>query len=134
MVRPKVLMIDDDSDHLTICRLGLVKAGFEFCAVDHIADFDELTETIAHFFPDIIFVDHEMPNFKGNQVITRLRSEALTAALPIIYFSGNDNLPELARSSEADGFLRKPFNLHHLIDLINDFLERRTDSEERATA
>lgn len=75
-----------------------------------------------------------MPNFKGNQVITRLRSEALTAALPIIYFSGNDNLPELARSSEADGFLRKPFNLHHLIDLINDFLERRTDSEERATA
>jgi DNA-binding response OmpR family regulator len=127
-------MIDDDPDHLMICRLGLEKAGFDFCPVNYIVSFNELTETIGRFSPDIIFVDHEMPNFKGNQIITRLRSEAFTAALPLIYFSGNDNLPELANASGADGFIRKPFNLQELVDLIKGFLDRGSDSEQRATA
>jgi two-component system phosphate regulon response regulator PhoB len=127
-------MIDDDPDHLIICRLGLEKAGFDFCPVSHIANLDELTQTIGRFSPDIIFVDHEMPNFKGDQVIRRLRNETLTAALPIIYFSGNDHLPELANACGADGFLRKPFYFQELVEMIKVFLNRDCHHEQRATA
>jgi len=127
-------MIDDDADHLLICRIGLEKAGFDVYPVQRISSLDLLLDQIRELSPDLIFVDHEMPAYKGDQVIARLRSEDVTAQLPIIYFSGNDDLPELAQKCGADGYIRKPFEMRELINTATGFLEKGSDSTERATA
>jgi DNA-binding response OmpR family regulator len=59
---------------------------------------------------DAVIVDHVLPDLTGVEIIRLLRSEARTAVLPIMLFTGHGSgdLEQDARNAGADDYLTKP--------------------------
>ena len=79
--------------------------------------------------PQLIFLDLHLPDTDGWQVAKSLRSNAATAAIPLIVMTG-----QLLKTEEYspyfDEFLQKPFQLKQLRSMVDSWL--RTLSEKTA--
>ncbi|HSZ87243.1 MAG TPA: response regulator, partial [Puia sp.] len=84
MATKKILMIDDDEDHLSLCKLILEKEGH---VIFTLTDDHELLESTVLIRPDLIFVDHYMGKLLGTEVVKKLKSHPITKDIPVIYFS-----------------------------------------------
>ena len=111
----RVLVIDDDKDVLEVVRLALNTKGYEVLTTFQAG---ETFKKIAEFKPDVLLLDVYLGLFNGIDVCNELKSNPATKDIPIIMFSANND-PELVfKKSRADGFISKPFNIHHLADVI----------------
>jgi CheY-like chemotaxis protein len=115
----KILLVDDDLDHLSICKLILTNRGFNILVLWNT---DVLIEVVRDFKPDLIFMDHRMPQKDGVQATKMLKSNEFTRNIPVIYFSGVEHASRFAAEAGADGFLAKPFNVESLLSTIHAFL------------
>ena len=79
-------------------------------------------EVIKDFMPDLIFVDHRMPDMSGREATRLIKSSELTRRIPVIYFTGAEDGEELAKIAGADAFLPKPFKIEQMIALIEEKL------------
>lgn len=115
----KILLIDDDLDHLSICKLILTNRGFNVLVLWNT---DVLLEVVKDFMPDLIFMDHRMPRRDGIQATRILKGNDSTMNIPVVYFSGVEKAEQFAKEAGADGFLPKPFNVDSLLASINKHL------------
>ncbi len=115
----KILLIDDDLDHLSICKLILTNRGFNVLVLWNT---DVLLEVVKDFAPDIIFMDHRMPHRNGLEATHLLKSNEVTSTIPIVYFTGLEKGEDLAKAAGADAFLAKPFTIEGLLAMIGRFL------------
>ena len=78
----RVLLIDDDPDIVEVTLLALRGSGFiaESCVDSSLA----LATAIA-FRPDLVLLDAMMPGIDGPEVLSRLRAEPQTAAVPVVF-------------------------------------------------
>ena len=118
----KILLIDDDHDHLLICNLILRRKGYDVFTMAGCERMEELTEAMETFQPDLIFMDHDMRGICGADLTRMLKSHARYHSIPIIYFSGREDIAELAKRTQADGHLAKPVEIERLIRTASEFL------------
>lgn len=110
-LKPFALVIDDDADNRDALSEALKVGGMRVlgCATGRngLALAFELS-------PDIIVVDHRLPDLTGAEVCRRLRDDPQTAAIPIIAVTA---APEALREEgcDADAVLSKPCQLDTLI-------------------
>src|SRR5579871_3778392 len=119
----KILMIDDDPDHLILCKHILEKAGFTVTSMAAFSAIQRLDDEISLIKPDLIYVDYEMPGFNGAEIIEHLRRADSTSKIPTIYFSGHADIPDLAQQHGADGHIRKPFDVDQLLAVTQKYLD-----------
>jgi CheY-like chemotaxis protein len=92
-----VLLVDDDPDMRTLMTLILEAGG---CQVAEAGDGDAALDLLrGHPLPNIVVTDLMMPVMSGLELVRQLRSEALTAELPILIVSGNTDSDEGASVS-----------------------------------
>ena len=118
----RILLIDDDPDHLILCNVTLRKRGYEVMALPGCENTDDLQEVMESFAPDLIFMDHDMHGICGADLARFLKSRPEYSETPIIYFSGRDDIVQLAKEAGADGYLRKPFESGSLIGMAESYL------------
>jgi two-component system cell cycle response regulator DivK len=118
----KILLVDDDVDHLSICKLVLTNRGYNVLVL---WSTNVLMEVIKDFMPDLIFMDHRMPDIDGIQATALIKSNQLTRHIPIIYFTGMEKGEELSKKAGADGFLAKPFKIDQMTALIETVTSNR---------
>ena len=109
----KVLLIDDSEVSLHFVAGVLLRAGYEVRTAD---DVDKLEGVLGDWRPDIILTDVNMPNVTGLELCRMLKSNYETAHVPVVLFSAvpHDQLEDMARDCEADGFLSKSSGLDRL--------------------
>ncbi len=117
----KILLVDDDLDHLSICKLILTNRGFNVLVLWNT---DVLLEVVKDFMPDLIFMDHRMPRRDGIQSTKLLKANESTRNIPVIYFSGVEKAEQFAKEAGADGFLPKPFNIDTLLATISKHISK----------
>ena len=115
----KILLVDDDVDHLSIAKLVLTNRGYTVLVLWNTG---VLLEVVKDFMPDLIFMDHHMPEMNGREATRLLKSNEATKHIPIVYFSSAEQLEQLAKEAGADGFLAKPFKIEQLVAKINQYL------------
>jgi len=71
--------------------------------------------------PSFILLDQRMPDLLGSEVIARLKESPSHASIPVILSSADPTLAHDAAGLGADGFLPKPFELKHLLELIDHY-------------
>ena len=71
--------------------------------------------------PSFILLDQRMPDLLGSEVIARLKESPSHATIPVILSSADPTLAREATGWGADGFLPKPFELKHLLELIDQY-------------
>ncbi len=113
MDRPKILIVEDNSDVRRLYALGLNQRGFE---VKLAANGAEAVERISSEKPDIILLDWVMPLMDGGEVISRLDGESET--IPIIVVSGQPSPPAESLDPRILCWLTKPVSVEDLVEKI----------------
>jgi DNA-binding NtrC family response regulator len=115
-----ILLIDDDYNFRRSLVIQFELEGFEVTEIqDAMEAFEYLTRCESNRnFPDIVITDVKMPKLKGEQFVPNLSSKY--PGLPVIVISAFDLPQELA----GYPFLRKPFKLHQMLEIINQSVSR----------
>ena len=119
---PKILVIDDDSQCLTMVRRILEADGHEIYDSQDAKSGHELFNVVK---PDVVITDILMPGVDGIELIRRLRQEQQD--VPIIAISGGGHCPPALylRSSQYLGAtltLSKPFRREQLLECVKKAL------------
>jgi signal transduction histidine kinase len=126
----RVLVIDDEGSIREAVSEMLRAEGFEvYSASDGVAG----AELAKEHLPDLILCDVMMPRMDGYGMLTVLRKDPLTAAIPFIFLTGKAD-PEHLRvgmNLGADDYLIKPFTRRDLIRSITTRFEKRSTQNQR---
>ena len=111
----RVLILDDDLDILQICTIVLEKKGFDVLTLNNSS---QVLEQVKAYRPDVILMDNWIPGPGGIEATRSLKMGADTQDIPVIFFSANSNVTQLAREAKADYFLQKPFDISELEGIV----------------
>lgn len=119
-MKEKVLMIDDDSDLLSLAETWLRNAGYEpFTARDGM----EGLQRIYSSRPNLVLLDINMPRMDGWEFCYRVRE---MCNIPIIMVSVNSQGADVLRafSLGVDDYVAKPFHFPELVARVQAVLRR----------
>jgi two-component system response regulator MprA len=113
-----VLVVDDEPTLRSILVDVLVDEGY---AVVTARDGQEALEIFARDAPDLVLMDVMMPRMDGPTAVRALRALPNGTTVPIVLASAvmSSNGVDLG----IDGFLRKPFELDDLLQLIGRLVD-----------
>lgn len=116
-----ILVVDDELGSAEVLSLILEEEGYRaFCAVNGRLALVQARDVV----PDLVVVDYMMPLMNGAEFSRALRADPQFAHTKVILNSG---LPEAAIREQFDGydaFLRKPFKVERLLELVEQFIGR----------
>jgi len=86
---PSVALVVDDSMLIrhTVCRF-LEERGF---SVESATNGQDALEAVRRRRPDIIITDMQMPKMGGSELITALKNQPDTAAIPVVILAGKQS-------------------------------------------
>jgi len=119
----RIVIADDDPIVIKFLSAIFQDEGFEVRTAD---DGEKALKVIRESRPDLIILDLVMPYHDGFEICQQVRSEALTANVPVIILSMKEKEQDAIHAFEvgADDFIRKPFNALELVararKLMND--------------
>ncbi len=118
----KILIVDDDPDHLLICNILFRRRGYEVLPLLGCDPIETLTTAIDDFKPGLIFMDHFMPGVCGFDAVKMLKTNPLYRQIPIIYFSVHSELAKVAEQAGADAYFQKPFQADELLRIADKYV------------
>jgi sigma-B regulation protein RsbU (phosphoserine phosphatase) len=126
--KPVVLAVDDTPENLDVVR-GILVPDYKVKAVTNGVAALKLAEKQP---PDIILLDIMMPEMDGYEVCRRLKSNPVTAGIPVIFLTAKDQT-----SDEAEGFalgaadyIHKPVNPPILLARVKTHVELKKSIED----
>jgi len=85
--KKRILVIDDDADHLFIARELLALEGYE--VLTHQSPFGVIG-LIQAADPDLVLLDVNMPSLPGDDLAAFIKADDRTRHIPIVLYSSND--------------------------------------------
>jgi CheY-like chemotaxis protein len=83
----RILIVDDDADHLFVTRALLEHEGYE--VLTHQSPFG-VTGLIQASSPDLVLMDVNLPAFSGADLAAHLRADERTRSIPVVLYSSAD--------------------------------------------
>lgn len=113
-----IQLVEDDPDILDILYYILTDAGYEVQR----SQGDDVMQQIDNQLPDLILMDQRLQANWGSEICKQLKASPDTKQVPVIMVSATMHLEETARIAGADDFLKKPFDMHELLNLVARWL------------
>lgn len=126
MTQHSILLVDDEPDLLAINKEFFEEAGFlvttspdGFAALQHVSD--------KKF--SVIVTDYQMPNMNGIQLASYIKVSEHNANTPLFVISGNINEQaiETLRKVGVIGFIKKPYDLTKLVNIVKSKIPKEND-------
>ena len=125
-MKQQILVIDDERDLCEILRFNLSSAGFEV----HTAYSGEeaLARGISNY--DLLLLDVMMPDMSGFELAARLKQDADTATVPIIFLTALNDEEDTLHGFDlgADDYIAKPFSVREVVARVKAVLGRTSTS------
>ncbi len=104
----KVLVVDDEPANLELLSRRLQAIGCETLVA---LSGTQAVEIATRELPDLILMDVMMPGMDGWQATRVLKSDPLTAPIPVIFVTARDHAQDVAKGFEVGGtmYVHKPF-------------------------
>lgn len=113
----KIIIYDDDTDLLEVCSLILSAKDFEVVIKDKCT---EILDDIRTHKPDVILMDNWIPDIGGVKATRLVKNSGEFGHIPVIFFTANNNVAELAEEAGADYSLQKPFDITELENIVTN--------------
>lgn len=121
----RVLIVDDDPEARVLMQAALERRGFEVVAVESGA---EALGYLARDTASLILLDLEMDDISGWEVLSMLKGHPAFGSFRVVVVSGTQGtIPKWA------GYLRKPFRVEALLDLLERDRATSKSPRERAS-
>ncbi len=114
-----ILICDDDIDILEVTKI-ILQQDYH---VETMAHCNEIFRNFEKYAPDLILMDLWIPDMGGEAVTRLLKSSEKTKNIPVIIFSANNDIENVAKDAGADGYLKKPFDIVTLNETIKKHLK-----------
>ncbi|WP_179413143.1 response regulator [Mucilaginibacter sp. E4BP6] len=122
-ITKKILVIEDDKDIRDTIVYILQEENYEVIASED----SKILKSINDHNPNLVLLDNWLTDWKsdanGQQLSKELKSNPATSHIPVIIISAVSNIKEIAEAGLADGYLRKPFDLNELIEIVRHHLK-----------
>ena len=112
-----LLICDDETDILEVLSIALS----DRYHVKTLSRIDDIEQQVLEINPDIIMMDHWIPEIGGREGILRLKQFKDTKKIPIILFTASNDVQSILKETKADGFVSKPFSVKDLKDYLGEF-------------
>lgn len=117
------MIIEDDTDIRETIAYALEEEGYEVIA----SEGARILKHLNHHKPDLILLDNWLSDWKsdanGEQLSKQIKSDPETSHIPIIIVSAVSNVKEIAEAGLADSYLKKPFDLKDLVEMVEKFIK-----------
>jgi len=127
-----VLIVDDVPDNLAVLHDALDESGYTVLIA---TNGEQALQRAAQARPDIVLLDAMMPGIDGFEVARRLKADAATAHIPIVFMTGLTETEHLVAALEAGGvdYVTKPIKPKEVLARMNVHLQgaRRARQEAR---
>jgi DNA-binding response OmpR family regulator len=110
-----VLVIEDDAGLQTMLKVMLNLGGYAVTAIDSALG---AMATVRRVRPDVILLDLGLPYRSGASLLAELKSDAATAAVPVLVVSAMTHILSAERRALADGVIPKPFSAEDLLKAV----------------
>lgn len=119
-IKPTVLIADDAADSLMVLQKTLEKCNCNVVATAE--DGEQAIELLEQHNPDLVFLDIEMPNKTGLEVLDVIKERNISVC-PIMVsgHSSKENLTSAIKRG-AQGFIVKPHTQQKIDDIISSYL------------
>ena len=114
----KVFIFDDNEELLELCTIILEDIG---CQIHTSTTTNNVEQQVTEYGPDLIFMDNWLPDVSGVEATKQLKANKTLQHIPVIYFSANNNVEELATEAGADDFLAKPFDISAMENIVRKY-------------
>ncbi|MBA2249204.1 MAG: response regulator [Chitinophagaceae bacterium] len=114
-MKPRILIFDDDKEILIVCKIILQQYNY---AVETRTCCENIVEDIIKVKPDVVLLDLWIPEIGGEKAIELMKMNKATKDTPVILFSANTEIDEICKRAHANGFLKKPFEIANLLQII----------------
>jgi CheY-like chemotaxis protein len=121
--KPTILLIEDNELNRDMLRRRLERRGYAVAeAVDGLAGLAAAKASC----PDLVLMDLRLPDVDGREVTRRLRSDPLTAKVPVIALTAHamEGDRDAALEAGCDDYDTKPVDLARLVGKIEALLRR----------
>jgi CheY-like chemotaxis protein len=113
-----VAIFDDEEEILFLCTFLLEEMGY---CVHTFTDTENVLGDVAECSPDLILMDNWIPGLGGVEATRAIKAHPSFCSIPVIYFSANTNIANLANEAGADTYIAKPFQLEAMEAKIRRF-------------
>lgn len=117
----KILIADDDVILVELLRFRLEGTRHDVITA---ADGMEALEKVRSERPDLILLDSMMPILSGPEVLARLKSDSITACIPVVMLTARDGEADIvaALKAGASEYMIKPFIPQELLVRVERLL------------
>ncbi len=118
-----ILVVDDEPDLVDLIAYNLNQEGFK---VSSAFDGEDALEKIKTGGFDLVILDLMLPGIQGTELCSIVRSNPITASLPIIMLTAKSDITDRIQGlqSGADDYMTKPFNPKELSARVRAVLRR----------
>ncbi|MDC0177485.1 response regulator [Polaribacter sp.] len=129
LAKTLVFVVEDNLE----MRLFVSKALSKFFIVKSFRNGQECLNAMEDEWPDIVVSDVQMPEMNGLDLCKLIKSDIKTSHIPVILLTALVDIEDKIQGIRdgADAYIRKPFNMKHLIARIEFLLENRKQLRER---
>ena len=140
----RALIIEDSPTLARLLRRAFEAHGYAVCVAE---TGGEALRLLRERSPDVVVIDYHLPDITGDAILPEVKRPGSAAVAVVITADPSTELATRLTQMGADGYIRKPFDPDHLIDLcekarrarallrVEELLEERTrqlrQSQER---
>ncbi len=110
----RILVVEDDQSVASLLQGVLGSYGYDV----ELADDLSVLQASREHLPDLILLDLLMPMVSGDEAARELHDLPETSDIPIVLMSGAPDVSQRAAELGVAGFLRKPFDLDDLLEVV----------------
>lgn len=127
MAEELILIVDDNEKNVKLVREVLRFAGYRTLEA---ASGEEAITLAGEQLPHVILMDIRLPGMDGVAAVQLLKSQARTAAIPVVALTSLAMKGDRERLLAAgfDGYLEKPINVKELPDQVRNYCESRGEA------
>jgi putative two-component system response regulator len=113
-----LLVVDDAPENLDIAK-NLLAAQY---VVKAAVNGPMALKIVSKQPPDLVLLDIQMPGMNGYEVCRQLKADPATAAIPVIFLTGESDVAAQVDSAGGDGYAAKPIDPEVLLPMIEKHL------------
>jgi len=122
--KKQLYIVDDDESVRRSLKLLMVSYGF---TVDTFSSAEEFFTAVPNSAEGCLILDIHMPGLNGWDTQQKLTKEGYNLPVIVISADKDGDFKEKALKAGAVGFLRKPFEDHYLLHMVNQVFNKTAD-------